>query len=706
MLVCPQCQFENPDGNKFCQNCGTSLTWKTCSQCEATVALDEEKCSDCGSPMGTYWWAIVHRPTSIITEVEDTEVTSADVLSSIEAKPKTATEVSGSLEEWIMGTATIAPPVTVEMSQMEESETIERFECNLEYLLGQFSSEYLDRGKRYRIIAAESREVDRTTAGQWFHLKVLDRQPWQKSPVIILQQKYLELFERLNADPTDDSETQFCQKTGIPPVALPYLKLERLNPTIPKIYDAWLEDDLEIFLLPDRSTLRVMSELWQQKDLNYLQLAWWLDEMFKVWTGLSRSGCAQSLLEPDNLRVDEDQSLCLQQLYLDPPDTPATLANLAQMLQQWLQQSETMHHEGLNRLLIEVIDGRIQSETQLRTFMQNAALAQLFATEAENTPSPSIAKSGTNAIADRQISETAMPETSYPESTEDREFATMALPMKLLGVNETGCTDVGSQRDHNEDCFTIETEIKTQENGRGKSIRAKGLYIVCDGMGGHAAGEVASAMAVESLQSYFYTYWQDDLPDKETIEQGILLANQTLYKENLSHARSGSGRMGTTLVMALLQDNKLAVAHVGDSRVYRITRSQGLEQLTVDHEVGQRDIQRGVDPDIAYARPDAYQLTQALGPRDNNFVKPEVKYYELTEDCLLLLCSDGLSDNYLLEDHWQAYFPTLISSSANLEEGLSKLIDFANDFNGHDNITGVLVRIKLQPNLELLPMSS
>ncbi len=695
MLVCPQCQFENPDSNKFCQNCGTSLTWKTCSECEATVPLDAENCSECGTSTGTYWWAIVHRPTPTVTEVEDTDVTSTDVS---EGKPKIVAEVSESLEDWIMGIATISPPVTAEESKSEESDLIESFECNLEYLLYQFPNQYLDRGERYRIIAADSCEIDSTIAGQWFQLKVLDRQPWQKSPIAILQQKYPELFEQLNEDPTDDSEILLCQKTGIPAIALPYLKLEPLTPTIPNVSDAWQEGNMEIFLLPDRSTLRVMSELWQEKDLNYLQLAWWLDEMFKTWTPLNRLGCAHSLLEPDNLRVDEDQSLCLQQLYPDPPDAPATLINLAQMLQQWLQQSETMQYEGLNRLLIEVIDGRIQSETQLRTFMQNAALAQLFATEAESSPSQS--------NANRQPSATAMSETSSPESPEYQEFATMALPMKLLGVNETGCTDVGSQRDHNEDCFTIETEINTQENGRGKSIRAKGLYIVCDGMGGHAAGEVASAMAVESLQSYFYTYWQDDLPDKETIEQGILLANQTLYKENLSHARSGNGRMGTTLVMALLQDNKLVVAHVGDSRIYRVTRSQGLEQLTIDHEVGQRDIQRGVDPDIAYARPDAYQLTQALGPRDNNFVKPEVKYYELTEDCLLLLCSDGLSDNYLLEDHWQAYLPSLISSSANLEEGLSKLIDFANDFNGHDNITGVLVRIKLQPNLELLPMSS
>jgi protein phosphatase len=150
--------------------------------------------------------------------------------------------------------------------------------------------------------------------------------------------------------------------------------------------------------------------------------------------------------------------------------------------------------------------------------------------------------------------------------------------------------------------------------------------------------------------------------------------------------------------MALVQDTQVAIAHVGDSRIYRITRKQGLEQLTLDHEVGQREINRGVEPDIAYGRPDAYQLTQALGPRDNKCVRPDIQFLEITEDCLLLLCSDGLCDNSLLEKHWQNYLQHLISGGSNLEEGLFNLIEFANHYNGHDNITGILVRIKLKPN--------
>lgn len=227
------------------------------------------------------------------------------------------------------------------------------------------------------------------------------------------------------------------------------------------------------------------------------------------------------------------------------------------------------------------------------------------------------------------------------------------------------------------------------------------MDIVCDGMGGHAAGEVASAMAVETLASYFKNHWHDKLQDPETIRKGVLLANDKIYQTNLDNSRSGSGRMGTTLVMVLVQDNKAAIAHVGDSRIYKFTRQEGVVQLTVDHEVGQREIQRGVEPEVAYARPDAFQLTQALGPRENKLVHPDVDFIELNEDTLLLLCTDGLSDNNLVENYGEEYLKPLISSSANLEPGLGTLVDFANEHNGHDNITGLIVRVKVRPNCEL-----
>jgi protein phosphatase len=274
--------------------------------------------------------------------------------------------------------------------------------------------------------------------------------------------------------------------------------------------------------------------------------------------------------------------------------------------------------------------------------------------------------------------------------------------MQLLSLSDSGHTDIGKLRDHNEDHFGIDTMICRMENAMSSQVEANGVYIVCDGMGGHAAGEVASAMAVESLQLYLRTHWQDrtKLPDEAMIRDAILKTNQKIYEVNMRNSRSGSGRMGTTLVMVLVQDINIAIAHVGDSRVYRVTRKHGLEQLTVDHEVGQREIARGVDPQDAYARPDAYQLTQALGPRDDDAVNPDIQYLELSEDTLLFLCSDGISDEEFLESKYQEYLTPLISSRADLSKGMIELIEAANEHNGHDNLTGLVVRVKMRPNAD------
>jgi protein phosphatase len=277
---------------------------------------------------------------------------------------------------------------------------------------------------------------------------------------------------------------------------------------------------------------------------------------------------------------------------------------------------------------------------------------------------------------------------------------TVVLAMRLANLEDAGRTDIGRQRDHNEDCFSMQTEIKKVEGPQGRMVQAKGLYVLCDGMGGHASGEVASAMAVESLKQYFSEQWQDRLPTEEKIREAIQQANRTLFNQNQKNASAGSGRMGTTLVLLLIHDTQAAIAHVGDSRLYRFSRRKGLQQLTVDHEVGQREIQRGVEPGIAYSRPDAYQLTQALGPRDGNFLNPDIKFFELNEDGVLLLCSDGLSDNDLLETYYRSHLEPMLDQRFNLEQGVNQLIDLANQYNGHDNITAIAVRLRVRPNLD------
>ena len=305
----------------------------------------------------------------------------------------------------------------------------------------------------------------------------------------------------------------------------------------------------------------------------------------------------------------------------------------------------------------------------------------------------------TEPTANNESNFAAEAESALGDLMTDQEQApTVAFAMELSRLSQAGGTDIGRRRRHNEDYYGIQSQIIKEETPQNSQSTARGLYIVCDGMGGHSAGEVASAMAVETLQQYFATHWQEELPSEETIREGILLANEKIHEINKEKSRAGAGRMGTTLVMALVKDTEVAIAHVGDSRIYQVNQYGDIIQLTVDHEVGQREIAKGTSPEEAYKMANAYQLTQALGPRKNELVNPEIQYLDIQEDTLLLLCSDGLSDGELIEDFGNTYLTPLLQSKANLEQGVLELIEFANQRHGHDNLTAVVVQMKLRPS--------
>ena len=459
-------------------------------------------------------------------------------------------------------------------------------------------------------------------------------------------------------------------------------------------------------LLEDRIGWQMLIDLWGSEQLSTLQILYWLDEMAKLWEALEPWHCRQSLLETTNLRVDEDQVLGLVRLYPETKDQQLTLQDLGRTWQLLFNQSQRTQFTALGAVFRQMCTNEIGTIKDLRSELEAIAHEQqsLF------TSSPQSQDLGgkVTTVDDRNIpledpGSAVLRKSSSNEANptpEGDDLPTVILPMQLLSLDDVGCTDIGHQREHNEDYFSILTQLKKQENPMGRVVQARGLYILCDGMGGHAAGEVASAMAVETLKRYFQEHWQDQLPTEESVREGVRVANQAIYEVNQKNARSGSGRMGTTLAMVLIENTNAIIAHVGDSRLYRLTRKRGLEQITVDHEVGQREIKRGVEPAIAYSRPDALQLTQALGPRSDQFINPDVQFLELNEDTLFVLCSDGLSDNDLIETHWQTHLAPLLSSRANLDQGILQLIELANEHNGHDNITAILIRVKVRPNFE------
>lgn len=628
MLICPQCQSENPNNNKFCQGCGTSLTQKVCAECGTKVALSEKLCPNCGAEMGPVWLAIISG-----TNVEETK------------DKRQKTEIPSS-----------AP-----------------------------NPSFLDPQQRYQLIENILPQPE-NIANTEVQVRVLDRQPFQLSPL------------EVNGDAV--------MVRSMPAIAKTYLTLQsELQEKIPTIHDAWQQEGMQVVLVADRSRWLKLLDQWQDPKTSSLQILQWLFEMTQLWAALEPQHCRQSLLELSNLQVDEDGTIGLQRLYPDPVAEPLKLQDLGQLWQRLFQESQRTKLGSLVELISDLHTDKIQTIDELRSRLQT------IADELQVNVTPSLdvdSKAATRTGEDTTPKDSATPELPMDElqdtqmKSEEDLSPTVVLPMQLVSLEDAGSTDVGRQRNHNEDCFGIETAINKVEFPDSLTLQARGIYILCDGMGGHAGGEVASRLAVKTLQQYFQTYWQSQmpLPDEDTVREAVRLANQAIYNLNQKDARSGIGRMGTTLVLVLIQNDQVAVAHVGDSRLYRYSRYRGLEQVTLDHEVGQREILRGVEPEIAYARPDAYQLTQALGPRDENFVNPDVQFFELNEDTLLLLGSDGLTDYDLIEHHWQTHLEPLLTSGASLQSGVKGIIELANQHNGHDNITAVVIRAKVRPHTQ------
>ncbi len=619
MLICPQCKFENPDSNKFCQKCGTSLSYKICPQCSSKVALNQNECDNCGTKTGLVWWAIISKNQKPI-KVTATSQANSDVSSSF---------------------------LTIGL--------------------------YLDSQQRYQVL-----EPLPPPAPNEIQCKVLDCQPLQIS--------------LLKADTSSTVEISETAKTYL-------LVQSQLKEIIPTLHDAWQQDGRQVLLLSDRSLWKQVLEVWQDNNTTPLQINQLLSAMTELWAALTPWNARRSLLELSNLRVSDRGKLALQRLYFDSARDSTeqlTLQELGKVWQHLFGESQRTKVGAMVELLAQMQAGEIQTTQQLQSLL--AAVANQLSPSPIPPDSLLASKDANLTASDFDPSTVIQLDKSSPKVMQTDDTPTIVLPMQLIGLEDAGLTDVGGQRQHNEDCFGIETAINKLEFPRGKNLQARGLYILCDGMGGHAGGEVASSLAVKTLQQYFQSHWlSGQLPSEEVIREAVQLANKVIYDTNQQDARSGVGRMGTTLVMVLLQDNQVAVAHVGDSRLYRLNRKIGLEQVTLDHEVGQREILRGVEPSLAYARPDAYQLTQALGPRDENYVNPDVQFLELNEDTLFILASDGLSDNNLVEQYWKSHLDPLLSSSSNLDQGVNALIDLANQYNGHDNITAVLVRAKVAP---------
>ncbi|NCO76105.1 MAG: serine/threonine phosphatase [Cyanobacteria bacterium] len=532
----------------------------------------------------------------------------------------------------------------------------------------------------------------------YFCLDVVDTKPTERG---ILDE---------NLDHVERFERDSLKEAGIPDLAFTYLTLTEYSPTVPELFDGWEDKNnhQEFVIITSHKEDQKLEDYFQNNNFKIAEVLPYLQKTAKLWKSFAKIDCCETLLRLDNLKVDLDGTLIIDKIYLDFPNDPPLLRQLVETWANLLGDSHDDYKSFITDLMIQIESGDIDDIQQLRSELQLLAqeieMQSLLEQEEDKEGEEMIIIPGADEL-NELVNQFDFEESEIQDATQINnpsadDQPTIVLPMRLLSLTEVGLSDIGRKRGHNEDCFAIETNIQKKESPQGTYYNAKGFFVVCDGMGGHASGEVASAMAVKTLYNYFQKSWVDELPSAETIKDGILQANEVIYGANIEKGQTGSGRMGTTLVMTLIQGTKAVIAHVGDSRIYRVNRKWGLEQLTVDHSVAQAEIKHGIESDIAFARPDAFQLTQALGPRDNTFVNPDINFLDIKEDTLFVMCSDGLSDNDLLENHWETALLPLISSKANLDEGITQIIDLGNQFNGHDNITCVLIRIKVQPNLE------
>lgn len=258
----------------------------------------------------------------------------------------------------------------------------------------------------------------------------------------------------------------------------------------------------------------------------------------------------------------------------------------------------------------------------------------------------------------------------------------------MLRARACGLSDVGVLRSHNEDCFEIDPEHQ--------------MFVVADGMGGHSHGEIASRIAVQAIREYVArSNAADDRGDTPLdaaagtrmgrLKQAIRLAHDRVLK---AIRQDGSLHgMGTTVVGLLLDGDRASIAHVGDSRAYRL-RSGRLELLTQDHTwVNEQVVAGFLSEEQARVHPLKNVVTRALGGDAD--VEVDVRDWPVEPGDLFLLCSDGLTT--MLSD---AEILERLRSASRLEEACGRLVRDANARGGFDNVSVVLLRVESDPEAQ------
>lgn len=378
-----------------------------------------------------------------------------------------------------------------------------------------------------------------------------------------------------------------------------------------------------------------LTDVW--KKANSLRQLNWLWQMSQLWQPLATVGVASSLLTKKLIRT-EGSIVRLLELSSDGETRPK-LAALGEFWREELCQGAVgTIRNFMGEVCRLLIEGEIRSGEQL------------------------------TALLDKGL-------TSLSGSNKTK-------------VNVFALTDTGPSRQRNEDSCYPQSGTTIS-----KPPSKSALTIVCDGIGGHEGGDVASRTAIETIQQQVAQL--ASLPEDRInpyalladLEQAAAIANDKISQMNDSENRQGRQRMGTTVVMALPVAHEMYITHVGDSRAYLITRNN-CHQITLDDDVASREVRLGyaVYRD-AVGQAASGSLVQALGMNASSALHPTAQRFIIDEDCVFLLCSDGLSDFDRVEQYWETEILPLLNQNGDVVNVTKQLLEIANNQNGHDNVT-------------------
>lgn len=485
----------------------------------------------------------------------------------------------------------------------------------------------------------------------------------------LIQERYLLLGDRILLDTKPGQPPAI--PTEIPPELAPYLKLSPYRLHVPQVYglllraqgrqsprtgETWLLEEAPIYITGDSSgsLMPELTSVWQ--NATAISQISWLWQIASLWQPLSTYGVSASLLSPTSLRL-EGSLVRLLELQEDSQSS-TTLQHLGHLWWQWASLAHPAVKDFIEQLSSGLLKGQIKTSEQLVELLDRG-----------------LAEQGRSLEGKYQI------------------FT---------------CTDQGPSRRRNEDaCYPpsgTQSEIvknKLEVKADQEHLSQFPVAVVCDGIGGHEGGDVASTLAIETIRQQVENLLSSqDIENPVTLTLGLeraaLSANEAISQRNDSERRQDRQRMGTTVVMALVQAHEIYITHVGDSRVYRVTRT-GCHQVTQDDDLASREVRLGYAfYRDAVQQPASGSLVQALGMGSSSMLHPTVQRFILDEDCIFLLCSDGLSDNDRVEQYWETEIVPILDGQIDLATAGKRLINLGNTQNGHDNVTVALVYCQLK----------